>query len=72
MRKYGSKLVGIAAIAVIAAFAASALADGDNRYHGGRYDSTYDGGGHYDRDGQRKQDGSVQLGPRPCKILEGM
>ena len=72
MRKYGSKLVGIAAIAVIAAFAASALADGDNRYHGGRYDSTYDGGGHYDRDGQRKQDGSVQLGPRPFYLVEGM
>jgi glycerophosphoryl diester phosphodiesterase len=51
---------------------ASAHADEDSRYHSGRYDNGYDGGGHYDRDGQRKHDDSVQLGPRPFYLVEGM
>jgi glycerophosphoryl diester phosphodiesterase len=62
----------IAVIAMIAMMGTAAHADNDRRYVDGKYDESYDGRGFYDRDGQRKSDRAVQLGPRPFYLVEGM
>ncbi len=63
----------LAALSVPASvFASVAYADDDNRFHGGKYNDDYDGRGHHDRDGQKKSDDDVQLGPRPFYLVKGM
>ncbi len=63
----------LAALFASASLLASvAHADDDDRFHGGRYDNSYDGRGHHDRQGQKKSDDDVQLGPRPFYLVEGM
>ena len=54
------------------AFIAAAHADDDRRYIGDKLNEHYDGRGHYDQYGQKKFDASVQLGPRPFYLVEGM
>ncbi len=61
-----------ALFATASLFASVAYADDDDRFHGGRYDDSYDGRGHHDRHGQKKSDDDVQLGPRPFYLVKGM
>jgi glycerophosphoryl diester phosphodiesterase len=56
----------------VGAFASTAYADRDSRYHNNGYEDHYDGHGYYDDQGERKRDDSVQLGPRPFYLVEGM
>jgi glycerophosphoryl diester phosphodiesterase len=65
-------LVVTAAFAAISAFASMAYADGDSRFYNGRFDEQYDGHGHHDDHGQKRNDPGVQLGPRPFYLVEGM
>ncbi len=50
----------------------SAHAEDDSRYYGGRHNEYYDGRGFYGDHGQKVQDETVQLGPRPFYLVEGM
>jgi glycerophosphoryl diester phosphodiesterase len=61
-----------AVFAAMSAFAPLAYADGDGRFYNGRYGDNYDGHGFYDKQGQRINDPSVQLGPRPFYLVDGM
>jgi glycerophosphoryl diester phosphodiesterase len=47
-------------------------ADDDGRFYGGRHDDYYDGHGFFDDHGQKLADESIQLGPRPFYLVEGM
>lgn len=60
------------AMATTAGFASTAQADRDDRFINGQYDDNYNGQGYYDEHGQKKQDDSVQLGPRPFYLVQGM
>lgn len=60
------------ALAAGSAHTLMAHADHDSRYYDGTYNEYYDGNGHYDEAGQKKDDGSVQLGPRPFYLVQGM
>ncbi len=66
------RLWRFAAMAMIATIGTVAHAEKDRRYIDGKYDEGYDGRGHYDRDGQRKSDRSIQLGQRPFYLVDGM
>jgi glycerophosphoryl diester phosphodiesterase len=60
-------------LALAALCAAPALAQADDRrYHQGDYDEYYDGRGFHGRHGQKLGDPSVQLGPRPFYLVDGM
>jgi len=60
-------------LAVFAALAAPSIqAQKDDRYVGGKYSDAYDGKGHYDQYGRKKQDEGIQLGPRPFFLVNGM
>jgi len=61
-----------AVMALIFAFVSAAHAEDDNRYYDGRQNDYYDGHGFYGDHGRRVQDDSVQLGPRPFYLVEGM
>jgi glycerophosphoryl diester phosphodiesterase len=71
MRSNSGRLAA-AAMAVACAFAVSAHADGDRRFHDNDYNEYYDGKGFYDHSGRKLNDPSVQLGPRPFYLVEGM
>jgi glycerophosphoryl diester phosphodiesterase len=61
-----------AVMALVSAFVSAAHADDDNRYFDGRHNDYYDGHGFYGDHGRKMQDDSVQLGPRPFYLVEGM
>ena len=61
----------LAAIAAIASASVQASQDADSRYVGGSFDDRYDGRGHFQL-GRMMHDQSVQLGPRPFFLVEGM
>ena len=69
-----SRFCTLATAAVVAtlAFASTAYADRDSRYHNNGHEEHYDGRGYYDDRGRKKRDDSVQLGPRPFYLVEGM
>src|SRR5262245_17434426 len=52
--------------------ASAAYADNDARFYNGRDDDWYDGRGFFDSHGQQVRDASVQLGPRPFYLVDGM
>lgn len=60
-----------AAAVTLLALAGSAAAD-DDRYHDREYRDYHADGGYYDRHGRKKDDDSVQLGPRPFYLVAGM
>jgi glycerophosphoryl diester phosphodiesterase len=62
----------VTAIAAVASPSARADNDRDSRYIGGAFNDRYDGRGHYDQYGRKKQDESIQLGPRPFFLIKGM
>ena len=66
------KLALTSALAALAVFSTTAYCDGDNRYFDGKFNDHYDGHGYYDDHGQKKNDPSIQLGPRPFYLVEGM
>src|SRR5262245_43270338 len=68
----GSSTVLTAVFAAVTLFASAASADRDNRFLNGNYEDYYDGHGFYDDHGAKKQDDSVQLGPRPFYLVDGM
>jgi glycerophosphoryl diester phosphodiesterase len=72
MVKRSSTLVVTAAFAAMSALASIAYAEGDSRFYNDGYDEHYDGHGHHDDHGQKKNDPGVQLGPRPFYLVEGM
>lgn len=59
-----------AAALVAVSWISSARAD--DRFHEGRYNDHYDGHGFFDRHGQKVGDESIQLGPRPFYLVDGM
>jgi glycerophosphoryl diester phosphodiesterase len=61
-----------ALFALLSAAASAAHADNDSRYWKGGDDDYYDGHGFYSDHGQKVGDDSVQLGPRPFYLVEGM
>ena len=61
-----------ALFSALSVFASAASADRDSRYYNGKYEDYYDGHGYYDNGGRKRQDDSVQLGPRPFYLVEGM
>ena len=65
-------LVLTALFSALSVAAATASADRDSRYFNGKYEDYYEGHGYYDNSGRKKQDESVQLGPRPFYLIEGM
>lgn len=72
MDKRFATLAMTVTFAAVSALAARAYADSDSRFYNDRYDDHYDGHGHFDDHGQKKNDSSVQLGPRPFYLVEGM
>ena len=63
----------VAVFAVMSAASPVAVADRDDRYVSGRHDDDgHHGRGYYDEHGQKKEDGSIQLGPRPFYLVDGM
>jgi glycerophosphoryl diester phosphodiesterase len=66
------RLWRIAAMAMFAMIGTVAHAESDRRFVDGKFDEGYDGRGYYDRDGQRKSDRSIQLGPRPFYLVDGL
>ena len=66
------RLAAVSLTAVFSLVGSVALAERDRRFIEGKYDENYDGRGFSDKDGQRKRDGRVQLGPRPFYLVEGM
>jgi glycerophosphoryl diester phosphodiesterase len=71
LRKFVSLGISVCYAAVLM-FTSMALADDDHRYYNSRFNEYYNGHGHYDNYGQKKHDDSVQLGPRPFYLVEGM
>ena len=69
--RFGSILIA-AAVAAASIMPSMSYADGDKRFVNGKFDEFYNGQGHYDGYGQRKYDDSIQLGPRPFYLIEGM
>jgi len=65
-------VVTVALSAVAALAPVSIQAQQDTRYVDGGYNEGYDGRGHHDQSGRRKHDESVQLGPRPFFLVNGM
>jgi glycerophosphoryl diester phosphodiesterase len=65
-------IVAVALAAVVALVPLSIQAQQDSRYVSGGDNDAYNGQGHYDQYGRRKQDESVQLGPRPFFLVKGM
>jgi glycerophosphoryl diester phosphodiesterase len=65
-------VVTVALSAVAALAPVSIQAQQDHRYVDGGYNEGYDGRGHYDQFSRRKHDESVQLGPRPFFLVNGM
>ena len=60
---------------VVWGFALAAIISGaqaDERYHHRKHQDHYDGNGFHDDYGRKKHDPSVQLGPRPFYLVEGM
>ena len=72
MRMKSAGIVLTAAFASIWLSASPAFAGGDSRFLSGGPDDYYDGHGFYGPHGQRMNDESVQLGPRPFYLVEGM
>jgi glycerophosphoryl diester phosphodiesterase len=64
--------LAIAVFATMSVFVSAAYADDDRRFYSGRHDDYYDGHGFYDDHGQKVHDESVQLGPRPFYLVQGM
>ncbi len=60
----------LATVVIAAAFLQTVQAD--DRYHNRRYEEHYDARGFHDSYGRKKHDPSVQLGPRPFYLVEGM
>src|SRR5215475_7524427 len=71
MRNFPRGLAAIFAVATLSLIPVLVQAD-DGRYFSGRHDDYYDGHGFYDDHGQKLNDPSVQLGPRPFYLVEGM
>jgi glycerophosphoryl diester phosphodiesterase len=67
-------VTGVFAAMSLFAFAANANddADDDERFHIGKDDDHDDGRGFFDEHGQKVRDESVQLGPRPFYLVEGL
>lgn len=61
-----------AGITVLVAFSSAVHADRDERYLDNRHKDYHDGNSHYDRHGNKQDSSSVQLGPRPFYLVEGM
>ncbi len=72
MNKGSRRFAAFVMTTVMSVVGAAALAENDRRFVDGKFDETYDGRGFHDRNGQRKNDASVQLGPRPFYLVEGM
>ena len=72
MRKQSGTFVLAALFTAMSVFASAANADRDSRYLNGKYEDYYGGNGYYDNQGRKKQEDSVQLGPRPFYLVEGM
>ena len=64
--------MSVVVAAVVAAAPVSIQAQQDSRYVSGGYNDAYNGRGHYDQYGRMKHDESVQLGPRPFFLVDGM
>ena len=67
-----TRFAAAAVFATMSVFASAGSADDDRRFYNGRDDDYYDGRGFYGDHGQKVQDESVQLGPRPFYLVEGM
>jgi glycerophosphoryl diester phosphodiesterase len=72
MRNRSGMLVVTAVFATLSVLTTEAYADRDSRYHNNGYEDHYDGHGYYDNQGKKQRDDSVQLGPRPFYLVEGM
>jgi len=72
MRNISDRLAVTAVLVMTSVFGLSAYAEDDSRYYGGRHSEYYDGRGFYGDHGQQVQDETVQLGPRPFYLVEGM
>jgi hypothetical protein len=65
-----SRFAAAAVFTTMSVFATTGYADDDRRFYNGRDDDYYDGRGFYGDHGQKVQDESVQLGPRPFYLVE--
>jgi len=72
MQNLSRRLVAAGATAALCLFPALVHADEDSRFYSAGPDEYYDGHGFYDDHGQQLNDPSVQLGPRPFYLVEGM
>jgi glycerophosphoryl diester phosphodiesterase len=64
--------LAVAVFATLSVLVSTGYADDDRRFYSGRHDDYYDGHGFYDEHGQKVRDESVQLGPRPFYLVQGM
>ena len=71
MRSSSSRLALTAVFAALSAFASLAYAAGDSRFHHNGFEDD-DGHGYYDTHAKKKDDESIQLGPRPLYLVKGM
>src|ERR687896_419116 len=71
MRSSSSRLALTAVFAALSAFASLAYAAGDSRFHHNGFEDD-DGHGYYDTHAKKKDDESIQLGPRPFYLVKGM
>jgi len=72
MRDSVRKHMATAALALLSSLLSAAHAEDAHRYYDGKHNEYYDGHGFYGEHGRRMNDESVQLGPRPFYLVEGM
>jgi glycerophosphoryl diester phosphodiesterase len=72
MRNTSDRLAVTAAFVITSLVGSAAHAADDSRFYDGRYNEYYDGRGFYGDHGQKVQDETVQLGPRPYYLVEGL
>ncbi len=72
MRNIIDRLAVTAAFVMTSLVGLAAYAEDDSRFHGGRHNEYYDGRGFYGDHGQKVQDETVQLGPRPFYLVNGL
>ena len=72
MRNISDRLAVAAAFVITSLVGLAAHAENDIRFYDGRYNEYYDGRGFYGDHGQKVQDETVQLGPRPYYLVEGL